>query len=209
MHQWLQRSYACAIGVSGLLMAPCAVAAQFDLSAGYGITERVNERPRRTLTDSFADLTDSPGEGTTVWLRGSYWFAEKMAVQASGTYMWDTSFSGGGRVPLPDFQVNTTYLDARVIYAPFGSLADLGLEVGIGPAIILHGGTGSSLLSRQTDIGISFSGAARVRIAGGFGAQADGQIHWYSSQFKAIGNVPATSESQRDWTLSLGVGWRW
>ncbi len=201
--------YQSAIAALALLMTPGIAAAQFELNAGYGFTNRQNDRPRRTFTDSVTDITDSPGEATTVWLRGSYWITDEVAVVASGTYMWDTSFFGGGLVPLPDFQINTTYLDGRIVYAPFGHEAGLGLELGFGPALILHGGTGLSELGRQTDVGISLSGAIRIHITGGLGMLLDSQLHWYSSQFGATSTSPAVSESQRDWTLSVGIGWRW
>ncbi len=188
-----KRFYRSTLAILGFLMIPSLAAAQFEVSAGYGLTHRQNDRPRRTLTDSVTDLTDAPGEASTFWLRGSYWFAGKVAVEASGTYMWDTSFSGGGLVPLPAFQTNTTYLDGRLIYAPFGREVGLGLELGLGPALIFHGGTGSSELARQTDVGFSFSGAIRIHVTGGLGVQADSQLHWYSSQFAPAVTSPEFS----------------
>ena len=200
---------ASSIAVVGLLIIPSWATAQLHLSAGYGFTHRQNERPRRTGSDFGNAQIDNPGEAQTIWFRGGYWFAEKLAVEASATYMWDTSFGGGGLTPLPELQVNTTYLDGRIVYSPFGHQGGLGLNLGIGPSLILHGGSGSSELSRQTDVGLSFLGAVRVRVTGGLGILADTQLHWYTARFTTANTSTDVSETQRDWTFSLGVGWQW
>ena len=183
--------------------------AQWDAKLGYGFTHRANDRPRQVATDPGFRI-DAPGEATTVWARGDYWLDENVALEASATYMWDTSWSGGGAgSPPPDFRVSTFYFSPRLLVSPFPRSNSVGIEFAAGPALVLHGGNETSLLANQTNFGLSAGAALRVHLSGGLGVQLDGQLYWYSAEFVAFGADPASSETQTDVSLSIGLGWRW
>jgi hypothetical protein len=68
-------------------------------------------------------------------------------------------------------------------------LRRLQLFAAAGPALMLHGGTGTNLRTRDTDIGGVLEIGARLRASAWLGVQVGLSNYFYSSRYAADGSV--------------------
>ena len=203
----------------GLTLLPLTVAfsdglAQAELSFHAGVHfDRVNH-PDRILTNGSSTILATKGEASVVGARAGYWFHPALGFQLdvsrSSNSSWGTApgssprlvnFSASSAIPSPppldpSGLVNrTTYLSARGIVrtAPGGSFQ---LYAAAGPALIFHGGSGTSLLSRNTDFGGVLEAGFRVRVARKVGVELAVSNYLYDSRF--MGPTDGTINDFRD-----------
>ena len=91
-----------------------------------------------------------------------------------------------------------------------------GLSLGAGPALIIHEGSGTSLLTRSTDIGGVIDLAGSVGLSSRLGVTLNLQQYAFSSSFaetyegQFIGDAiqPAGSRFRHEFVTLAGVTWR-
>ena len=200
--------------------------AQAELSFHAGVHFDRVDHPDRILTNGSSAILATKGEASVVGARGGYWFHPALGLQLdvsrSSNSSWATApgssprlvnFSGSGAIPspppvAPSGLVNrTTYLSVRGIVrtAPGGSFQ---LFAAAGPALIFHSGSGTSLLSRNTDPGGVLEAGFRVRVARRVGVELAVSNYLYDSRF--IGPADGTISDFRDDVLvTPGLVYSW
>jgi opacity protein-like surface antigen len=200
--------------------------AQAELSLHAGVHFDRVDHPDRILTDGNSVVLATKGDATVLGARAGYWFHPALGVQLdlsrSSNSSWArvptstprvVTFSGSGTIPSPspadpsDFVNRTTYLSVRGIVrtAPGGSFQ---LYAAAGPALIVHGGSGTSLLSRSTDPGGVLEAGFRVRVARRVGVELAVSNYLYDSRF--IGPADGTISDFRDDVLvTPGLVYTW
>jgi hypothetical protein len=209
-----------------LTMAFSDVLAQAELSFHAGVHFDRVDHPDRILTEGNSAVLAMKGDASVVGARAGYWLHPAIGLQLdvsrSSNSSWGripastptlASFSGSAAVPSPPPEdlsglVNrTTYLSVRGIVrtAPAGSFQ---LFVAAGPALIFHSGSGTSLLTRNTDPGGVLEAGFRVRVARQVRVELAVSNYLYDSRF--IGPSDGTISDFRDDVLvTPGVVYTW
>jgi hypothetical protein len=128
------------------------------------------------------------GEASAFAARLGYWLRPALGLQFDVSRSSNASWEGSTPLPPPSFANRTTYLSARGVArtAPLGRLQ---LLVAAGPALMLHGGTGTNLRTRNTDAGGVLEVGARLRASSWLGVQLGLSNYFYSSRYTADGSV--------------------
>jgi hypothetical protein len=200
------------------LAAPSPARAQLELTAHGGIDaarlerpERVIEQPARTIS-----LQSAPGEATALGLRLSAPFARRWGWDAGLVWSRNRSFQGSTSLPPPEFETNNLFISGTIEARLTAPEARLGLRVGAGPAVVVHQGSGTSLLTRQADLGAMLTTSAQYSIDGRLGLRADVQQYLFSSsfrepyagQFAGAPMQPAGSQFRHEFVFLAGLTWR-
>ena len=200
--------------------------AQAELSLHAGVHFDRVDHPDRILTEGSTAVVATKGEASVLGARAGYWLRPvlglELDVSRSSNSSWGRvpastprliSLSGSGAVPTsppPDpsgFVNRTTYLSVRGIVrtAPGGSFQ---LFAAAGPALIFHGGSGTSLLTRNTDPGGVVEAGFRVRVARRVGVELAVSNYLYDSRFMGTtdGNI---SDFRDDVLVTPGLVYSW
>jgi hypothetical protein len=128
------------------------------------------------------------GEASAFAARLGYWLRPALGLQFDVSRSSNASWEGSTPLPPPSFANRTTYLSARGV-ARTAPLRRLQLFVAAGPALMLHGGTGTNLRTRNTDVGGVLEVGARLRASAWLGVQLGLSNYFYSSRYTADGSV--------------------
>ena len=198
------------------LSLPTAGFAQVELTANVGLhLDRTPQAHRMLLTGPNSALYSARGEAPAVGVRGAYWFFDQVGAQAGILTSRNTSSFGGGPGPLPDLIKRTTFISVAAVWRvlPAGSRALFDLS--IGPAAVVHSGSGESLLTRQTDLGVAGSAAASLRISPALRIGIDVQNYRFRSDFRISegpdGRLISRGEvvPRSEWLVLPAIHWRW
>jgi hypothetical protein len=219
-HAWHLSAFAAFLTATLLAMtaaAPPAHAQGVELTAYGGVHSSRLNRPERSLDQPARgiSLESAPGEAMALGFR--------VSAPLSGAWRWDVglvwsrnrSAVGGfgfSRVA-PDFETNTVFTSAMV-RARLTPASRFALSAGAGPALVLHEGSGTSLLSRQADPGAVFSLAGTMSLDGRMGIRIDAQEYLFSSTFRDSyaasptgGTQPAGPQFRHEFVILAGLSW--
>jgi hypothetical protein len=148
-----------------LVLAARPVHAQLEVTARGGVhLDRAAEHDRVVTTRGAAMFADQ-GEASALGARIGYWHRPTLGFQFDVSRSSNASWSGSTPLPPPSFANRTTYLSARAV-ARTSPTSGFQLAVAAGPALMVYGGTGTNLRTRDVDVGGVIELSARLRIAG-------------------------------------------
>ena len=191
--------------------------AQLEISVQGGVDAARLDRPERTLLQPARgiSLQSAPGEARALGLRASGVIAPRW--RWDGGLVWSRNRSALGTVgpKAPEFETHTLFLSASMQALLLQPEARVGLRVGAGPALIVHQGSGSSLLTRQTDLGAMLNLSSQYSLDGRLAIRLDAQEYLFSSsfrepyagQFLGAPVQPAGSQFRHELVLLAGLSW--
>jgi hypothetical protein len=207
-------------GLAGAILAgwPLAAAAQHvELIMQGGFHAARLGRPERALEQPAHDISlqSAPGEATALGVR--------LSTPIDGRWLWDaglvwsrnrSALGSVGRAA-PAFETHTLFTSATVRARLTPADTRLGLSLGAGPALVLHQGSGSSLLARQADLGAVLSLAGMLSLDGRLGFRLDAQEYLFSSTFRDSYAPPFTGalvqaagpQFRHEFVLLAGLSW--
>jgi hypothetical protein len=200
-----------------LSLAPATATAQLSVTVQGGIHAARLDRPERELIQPGRDLfvEGARGEATTFGLRAGTWWSPRLGMDAGVAWSRNTSWEGGfaGTMP-PDFETNTIFTSATLRARLTRPGAAVGLVAGAGPAMVVHAGSGTSLLSRTTDFGGLVTLGGSLRMTEEFSLTTDVQQYFFSSRFSSsyvdvsTGAIrPAGSQGRHEFVILAGLKW--
>jgi hypothetical protein len=197
--------------------APVGASAQISVTLEGGIHAASLNRPERLLVQPARQiyLEGTKGEATTFGLRAGTWWSNRLGMDAGVAWSMNRSWQGGfGAVPRPHFETHTIFTSATLRARLTHPDAPVGLVAGAGPAVILHAGSGMSLLSRNTDLGGLVSLGGSMRVSRRLSITTDVQQYFFSSRFSesyqdfSTRSIrPAGSQGRHEFVILAGVGW--
>jgi hypothetical protein len=198
-----------------LLGTPAAAAGQWTITVQAGVhMDRLGES-QRLLVDGSTAMASAPGEAPVVGVRASYWLGENFGLDAGLAVSQNRSWSGSVATPETYFVKRTVFTSAAVLWRPFGESDRWRLQLGLGPAAISHGGSGESLLARQTDLGAVATVGGELGIGDRLRLGVDVYNYRFSSRFAdpeslSLVGSPAFSSGSRkrsEWLVLPSIRW--
>jgi hypothetical protein len=206
------------LGVPLLFLILAAPAhAQLEISVQGGVDAARLDRPERSLAQPARgiSLRSAPGEARALGLRASGVVAPRW--RWDGGLVWSRNRSALGTVgpKAPEFETHTLFLSASMQALLLPPEARAGLRVGAGPALIVHQGSGTSLLTRQADVGAMLNLSGQYSLDGRLAIRLDAQEYLFSSSFgepyagEFVGAPvqPAGSQFRHELVLLAGLSW--
>ena len=204
-----------------LLATPLATAtAQITVTVQGGVHAARLDRPERAVVDPGQGiaLQGAQGEATTLGLRVGGWLSDRWGVEGGLAVSRNRSWNGGSPMEIfpGQFETQTLFTSATIRARITAPEAPVGLTLGAGPALIFHQGDGTSLLTRDTDIGGLVNLGGSVRLSSRLAFNLDLQQYFYSSSFaepysgQFLGDPvqPAGSQFRHDLVILAGIDWR-
>jgi hypothetical protein len=199
------------------VVAPDCVA-QVEVTIEGGVHAARLDRPERALEEPArgVSLQGAAGEATTFGLRLNGPIRGRLYLDGGVAWSRNTSAQGSVGPGMPRFEIHTVFTSATVQARLTAPDARLDLRAGAGPALILHGGTGASLLARQADLGALLAIGTGFSLDGRLGLRVDAHEYLFSSQFTDaytpawIGapTQPAGARFRHEFALLVGISWR-
>jgi hypothetical protein len=199
-----------------LSLAPPAHA-QLEIAVQGGVDAARLDRPERALVQPArgVSLLSAPGEARALGLRASG--AVSRRWRWDGGVVWSRNTSALGTVgpKAPEFETHTMFLSVSMQALLLPPEARVGLRVGAGPALIMHQGSGSSLLTRQADLGAMLNLSSQYSLDGRLAMRLEAQEYLFSSSFREpyaadfLGAPvqPAGSQFRRELVVLAGLSW--
>ena len=201
-----------------LLIAPqMSAAAQVSVSVQGGVHAARIDRPERVLQQPGQRtwIEGAAGEATTFGLRFSTWLSTRWGLDGGVAWSRNRSWQGSVGGAPPDFQTHTIFSSATVRARLSAPDSRWGLQVGAGPALIFHAGSGSSLLARNTDVGALVNVGGSLRLDPRLALTLDAHEYLFSSRFaepytSPLGGapLPAGSRLRHEFVVLAGFSWR-
>lgn len=193
-----------------VLLGVQPLSAQFEITAHGGVHfDRAPEHDRMVSNNGALMMSDK-GEAGAIGVRLGYWHRPAFGLQVDVTRSTNSSWSGYTSTLPPASVINrTTFVSARAILrtSPANGVQ---LAVAAGPALMMFGGTGTNLRTRDADIGGVIELSARVRVMGRLGLELAASNYLYGSTYTA-GSAPGGGSAGRvfrhDLVLLPGVSW--
>lgn len=204
-----------------LLAAPLIpAAAQVEISVQGGIHAARLDRPERAVEQPTAgiSLQGAKGEATTYGLRVGGWLSRRWGVDGGLALSRNHSWNGGTPIGIAQegFETQTIFTSATLRARITSPDSRLGLVVGAGPALIFHRGSGTSLLTRNTDLGGLVDVGGSIHLSSRLAFTLDAQQYLFSSRFaepyagQFLGDPvqPAGSQFRHEFVILAGLSWR-
>src|SRR4051812_29875459 len=213
----------CPISFLGWVLLTTAVGApdcvaQVEVTIEGGVHAARLDRPERALEEPArgVSLQGAAGEATTFGLRLNGPIHGRLYLDGGVAWSRNTSAQGTVGPGMPKFETHAVFTSVTVQARLTAPDARLDLRAGAGPALILHGGTGASLLARQADLGALLATGTGFSLDGRLALRLDAQEYLFSSRFADaytpwwIGapTQPAGARFRHEFALLVGVSWR-
>jgi hypothetical protein len=204
-----------------LLSIPIHPAAgQVSLSVQGGVHAARLGRPERAVLDPGGGiaLQGGNGEASALGLRVGYWLSRRWGID--GGIVKSRNLAWNGSAP---FGLLAEQFETRIVFTSATFRARLsapqsrwGLSVGTGPALIFHEGSGTSLLTRNTDIGGLIDIAGSLGVSSRLALTLNLHQYLFSSSFaepyegQFVGDPiqPAGSRFRHEFVILAGLTWR-
>jgi hypothetical protein len=193
---------------------------QVVVSMHGGVHAARLDRPERAVRVPGAgiDLHGAKGEATTFGIRVGSWLSNRWGIDGGIAVSTNHSWNGGAPFGLmiEEFETRTVFTSATVRARLTSPTSRLGLSIGAGPAVIFHGGSGTSLLTRNTDLGGLVDLVGNVGLTSRLGITLNLQEYLFASSFaepytgQFLGDPvrPAGSQFRHEFVLLTGISWR-
>lgn len=204
-----------------LLIIPLfPAAAQVTVTLQGGVHAARLDRPERAVIDAGQGiaLQGGKGEASTLGLRLGGWLSDRWGLEGGLALSRNRSWNGGAPFGLviEDFKTQTVFSSATLRARITSPDSRWGLVVGAGPALIFHRGSGTSLLTRNTDLGGLVDVGGSVRLSSRLAFTLDVHQYLFSSRFAGpyagqfVGDPiqPAGSQFRHEFVFLAGVTWR-
>lgn len=162
--------------------------ARFEVAGHLGVHVDRSGEADRIVTEGGAAMYANAGEASAFAGRLGYWVRPALGIQLDMSRSSNSSWEGSTPLPPLAFSNRTTYLSARGV-ARTGPQRRLQFFVAAGPALMLYGGTGENLRTRDTDVGGVLELGTRLRAAEWLGVELAVSNYFYGSNYKAEGSV--------------------
>jgi hypothetical protein len=189
--------------------------AQVEVAVHGGVHVDRAGRPDRVVTEGGAEMWAAEGEASALGARVGYWLRPTLGLQLDLSRSSNASWFGHTPVPPRPFANRTTYLSARGV-ARTSAERRMSFFAAAGPAVMLHGGPGENLRTRDTELGGVLEGGARLRIAGRLGMELAVSNYLYRTRYAAAappaldGTIePAGGIWRHDLLLVSGLVYSW
>ena len=188
-----------------------------EIAVQGGVDAARLDRPERSLVQPARgiSLRSAPGEARALGLRASGVVALRWRLD--GGLVWSRNRSALGTVgpKAPAFETHTLFLSTSMQALLLPPEARAGLRVGAGPALIVHQGSGTSLLTRQADVGAMLNLSGQYSLDGRLAIRLDAQEYLFSSSFRepyageSVGAPvqPAGSQFRHELVVLAGLSW--
>lgn len=198
-----------------------SVAAQVSVTVQGGVHAARLDRPERAVRDPAQQvaLEAGKGEATTFGLRIGGWLSRRWGIDGGFALSRNRSWNGGAPMGFPvwEFQTQLLFSSATLRLRLTAPDSRLGLVVGAGPALIVHRGSGTSLLTRNTDLGGLVDVGGSLRVSSRVAATMNVHQYLFSSRFgeaysgQFLGDPiqPAGSRFRHELVILAGLAWRW
>lgn len=199
---------------AGLQVHPAS--AQVSIALQGGVHAARLDRPERVLFDPAGSIAieGAKGEARMLGLRLGTWFSDRWGLDGGVAWSSNRSWQGSTTLPPQPFRTQTFFTSATLRARLTSPGSRWGLVAGAGPALIFHGGSGTSLLARSTDLGGLLSLGGSVRVGSRLALTLDVQEYLFGSRFVAsqspqFGSArSAGSEFRHEFALLAGVAWQ-
>jgi hypothetical protein len=206
--------FPCLAVSAGLQVHPAS--AQVSIALQGGVHAARLDRPERVLFDPGGPIAieGAKGEARMLGLRLGTWFSDRWGLDGGVAWSSNRSWQGSTTLPPPAFRTQTFFTSATLRARLTSPASRWGLVAGAGPALIFHGGTGTSLLARSTDLGGLLSMGGSVRVGSRMAFTLDAHEYLFGSRFVASRNPQfgparsAGSEFRHEFALLAGVAWQ-
>ena len=196
---------------------PFPAHAQVNLTLHGGLHAARLDRPERSLEQPArsVSLLTAPGEATALGVRAG--------GKLAGIWLWDggvvwsrnRSALGSSGPTDPAFETQTIFASTTAQARLTREQAKFEVAAGAGPALIVHAGSGVSLLSRQVDFGGLLTANGILSIDGRLGIRLDVQEYLFRSSFLSeyrpaeVGAPaqPAGSRFRHEFVFLAGLSW--
>jgi|RhiMetdeSRZDD1v2_1073273.scaffolds.fasta_scaffold700818_2 hypothetical protein len=196
---------------------PSASAQRIEITLHGGVHAIGLDRPERALVQPGRDASPQsvPGGATALGLR--------VGTPLVGRWLWDAGLvwsrnrSALGTVgrTAPAFETHTLFTSTTLRARLTPAMGRFGLSAGAGPALVLHQGSGTSLLGRQADLGAVLSLAGTVGLDPRLAFRLDAQQYLFSSTFRDSYAPPFTSalvepagpQFRHEFVVLAGLSW--
>jgi hypothetical protein len=172
--------------------------AQLQVSLQAGVHLARTDRPDRELIDPNlgVDIEGASGESRTLGLRLGLPIAGPLALDAGIAWSRNQSWQGSrsfpslppGNLPEPpgslEFTTETFFTSATLGVRLTRVSAPVSLTVGAGPAVVVHGGSGNSLLAHDADWGGLARATLSIRVAHRLALSLEAQGYGFSSEYR-------------------------
>ena len=195
-----------------LLAIPCSASGQLDVTLNLGVHFDRLDQPHRLITTPDDQVFSTRGEAPTIGLRTTYWLRSHLGVEAGFATSQNQSWEGGGLMPIPTMNKRTSFASLAAVWRPFDAARRVQPRLAVGPAVILHSGSGESLLARQWDLGVVGSAGVHLRVSKSVQLGFDLQNYRFSTDFKqysSSGHTISRGEVIRrsEWLLLPAIRW--
>ncbi len=187
---------------------PAVAAAQWNVTLQGGIhLDRVTrpEQVYRSSSSWGAGVAYSgQGNASTIGLRATRSLTGHLAADLGLAVAQNRAWFGssvGGKQPLK----LTAFAGAAPAFRVYGPDSRLQVQVGAGPALVLHGGNGESLLTRNVDPGFTAFGDVGFRLGRRLQVVVGAQNYRFTSRFRDELSFPSTPVYRSEWLVLSGI----
>lgn len=207
---------------AAILLIPVAVSAQsggsdggkwsVELRGGLHL-DRLNRPEQVVRSGNGFDAYTGRGEAPTVGVRTTRWLTPHLGAAAGLALAHNASWFGGAAEGALSPVKLTLFGSAAPVWRFFPPESRVQLQVGAGPALIVHGGNGESILTRSTDLGGMALADASVRLSRRLQLTLGAENYRFSSSFVDGGfrrpdgsyTYPAGTRSRSEWIVLTGI----
>ena len=210
----------CAAVLLSLTLPVDRAAAQAVISLQGGVHAARLNRPERAVLVPGAGiaLEGGKGEATTFGVRVGGWLSDRWGIEGGIAVSNNHSWNGGAPFGLmvEEFKTRTVFTSATARVRLTPPKSRLGVSIWAGPAVIFHGGSGTSLLTRSTDVGGLVDVAGHIGVSSRLAITLNLQQYLFASNFaqpysgQFVGDEvrPAGSQFRHEFVILTGIAWR-
>jgi hypothetical protein len=188
------------------------------ISVQGGVHAARMNRPERAVLGPGGGITQQGGQGeaSALGLRIGHWLSDRWGVEGGVVRSRNRAWNGSTAFGVEDFQTRIIFTSATFQARLTAPQSRWGLSVGAGPALIFHEGSGTSLLTRSTDIGGLVDIVGSLGLSSRVALKLNVHQYLFSSDFaeayegQFVGDPiqPAGSRFRHEFVVLAGLSWR-